>query len=236
MTVTLYGWGPMFGVPGPSPFVLKSELQLQLLRVDFARKLADLESVKKHKAPYVQDGGRLVQDSTFIRAHFEEKSGRDLDAGLSSAQRALAWSLERLLEDRLALINAHERWLEEDNFERGPMQFFRDVPEAMRGQVMKGAVEGIRAWHYGHGIGRHSRQERMWLAERDIAAVARALGDQPFMFGSQPTAVDGATFGVLVSCTSPIFSSRLPELVQKHDNLVNYLQRIEQRYFPADRW
>ena len=40
--------------------------------------VADLESVPKRKAPYVRDGEVLFEDSTFIRAHFERKLGKDL--------------------------------------------------------------------------------------------------------------------------------------------------------------
>ena len=78
MTV-LYGWGPMFGAPSPSPYVIKCDMQLQMLGVNFKRAIADLENVSKHKAPYVQDEGRIIEDSTFIRLYFEEKLGDDLD-------------------------------------------------------------------------------------------------------------------------------------------------------------
>src|SRR6187431_1840344 len=112
MTTTLFGWGPMFGARGPSPFVLKSDIQLQMLGVRFERAIADLDAVTKHKAPYVRDGEQIIEDSTFIRAHFERKVDRNLDAKLTREQCAAAWALERLLEDRLYFIMVHERWLE----------------------------------------------------------------------------------------------------------------------------
>ena len=141
---TLFGWGPMFGLPCPSPFVMKADIQLQLFGVAFDRAIADLDSVSKHKAPYVQDDGQIIQDSTFIRWHFEKKLGVDLDEGLSEAGKATAWAFERMLEDRLARIEGHERWLEGDNFERGPAMFFLGAPEAVRAQVIANAVAGVR--------------------------------------------------------------------------------------------
>lgn len=99
MSITLFGWGPLFGVRGPSPFVLKTEIELQMLGVDFTRAIADLETVKKHKAPYVKlDDDTLIEDSTFIRLHFEAALGKDLDNGLTAEQRAASWGLERMLE------------------------------------------------------------------------------------------------------------------------------------------
>src|SRR5688572_30809768 len=170
MTTTLFGWGPMFGVRGPSPFVLKTDMQLQMLGVRFERAIADLEGVSKHKAPYVRDGELLIEDSTFIRAHFERKLDRHLDSRLTREQRAAAWALERLLEDRLYFIAVHERWLEDANFFKGPAQFFGDVPEAQRAAVMAQVRDGLREMLVRHGLGRHSRAERMELAARDIAA------------------------------------------------------------------
>jgi len=142
---TLFGWGPMFGARGPSPFVLKTDIQLQMLGVSFDRRMADLETVKKHKAPYVEDDGEVIEDSTFIRAHFEKKLCRDLDAGLGETERGQAWALERLLEDRLNMIMIAERWLDDDNFFKGPAQFFARVPEAARAQVIDEVRTGLRA-------------------------------------------------------------------------------------------
>jgi glutathione S-transferase len=226
----------MFESPCPSPFVVKSEIQLQLLGVEFQRKIANLDAVTKHKAPYVIDGEQVIEDSSFIREHFERKLGRDLDAGLTPTQRALAYGLERLLEDRLTAIMGHERWLEDDNFKRGPAQFFAAVPEAVRGQVMSNAVEGIRQWHHGQGIGRYTREERMQLAARDLSAVAWALGNQAFMFGENPTALDAIAYGTLVNCATPFFSSKLPELVRKHDTLTQYMARMRERFYAQNRW
>lgn len=208
MTV-LYGWGPMFGAPSPSPFVIKSDMQLQMLGVPFKRAIADLEAVPKHKAPYVEDDGRIIEDSTFIRLYFEQKLGADLDAGLSFAERGAAWGLERLLEDRLTMIMAYERWLVDANFERGPRLFFMGVPEPGRTALCKEVREQLHTMMVRHGIGRHSREERLLLAERDISAVAAVLGDKPYLFGDAPTAVDGAAFGVLSSCATPFFDTPL---------------------------
>lgn len=235
MTI-LYGWGPMFGVQSPSPFVAKADIQMQMFDIPCERATADLDSVSKHKAPYVDDDGTIVQDSAFIRLYFEKKLGVDLDEGLTAEQRATAWAIERMLEDRLTPIIVHERWLEEDNFARGPVMFFMDVPEPMRAEVANGAREGVRASLYGQGIGRHSREERLQLAQWDIDAVAALLGDKAFMMGSYPTAVDAVVYGVVASCTAPVFDTPLRGMVANHRNLVAFLQRMEDRFYSEQRW
>ncbi|KAF0179886.1 MAG: glutathione S-transferase family protein [Hyphomonadaceae bacterium] len=233
---TLYGWGPMFDLPGPSPYVMKADIQMQMLGAPFTRALAELDSVAKHKAPYVVDDGVLIEDSTFIRMHFERKLGKDLDECLTPAQRGQAWAVERLLEDRLGLIMVCERWLVDANFDKGPSQFFADVPEAMRAQVISEVRGGVAASMKGHGIGRHSREERMLLAERDVGAVAAMLGEGPFLFGAKPTAADAVAYGVLAACGTPFFSTPLVALIDAQPNLRPYLARMEARFVHEAAW
>lgn len=233
---TLYGWPPMFDLPGPSPYVMKADIQMQMLGVPFERAIAELDSVAKGKAPYVIDDGVLIEDSTFIRMHFEKKLGRDLDEGLTPAQRGQAWAVERLLEDRLGLIMLCERWLDDANFNKGPSVFFADVPEAMRTQVIGEVRGGVEATMKGHGIARHSREERMMLAERDIGAVSAMLGEGPFLFGAKPTAADAVAYGVLAACGTRFFETALVGLIDAQPNLRPYLARMEARFVREAVW
>lgn len=235
MTV-LFGWGPMFGTRGPSPFVMKCDIQLQMLGVSFERQVADLESVSKHKAPYVKDGDQIVQDSVFIRRHFEAKLGMDLDAGLTPTQRASAWAMERMLAEHLIPIMAMERWGVDANFEKGPASFFAGVPEAAREAVKAEVREQLLATMVAQGVGRHSREERMELAARDIAAAADFLGDQDFMFGDDPSAVDAMAFAALASCGTAFFDTPLVDMVAGQKNVSGYLTRMESRFFKGVEW
>ncbi|MEQ1725191.1 MAG: glutathione S-transferase C-terminal domain-containing protein [Sphingopyxis sp.] len=233
---TLFGWGAMFGSVSPSPYVIKADVQMQMLGLAFDRRIADLASVPKGKAPYVEDDGAIIEDTFFIRQHFEAKLGVDLNAGLSDTDRAHAWAFERMLENHLAWFMVHERWVEGDNFERGPVHFFAGIPEPMRAEVVASMREQVKNSIYGHGIGRHSRAERMQLAARDIAATAALLDDKPFMLADHVTALDAAAYGVLACCAAPIFESELPAMIAAHANLSAYLGRMQARFFAQDRW
>ena len=233
---SLFGWGAMFASVSPSPYVIKADIQMQMLGIPFDRRIADLASVPKGKAPYVEDDGAIIEDSTFIRRHFEAKLGADLDAGLSDLARAGAWAYGRMLEDHLTPIMVHERWVEGDNFDRGPAQFFMGVPEPMRAEVAANMREQVQSSLYAQGIGRHSRAERMRLAASDIAATAALLGDKAYMLTDHPTALDGTAYGVLACCAAPIFDSELPAMIDAHANLSAYMARMQQRFFAEDRW
>ena len=233
MSTTLYGWWGMFDLLSPSPFVMKADIQLQMFGIPFDRAIADLEAVEKHKAPYVRDDGVLIEDSTFIRWHFERKLGIDLDQGLSDAERGASWALQTALENRLSVIQLCERWLEDDNFDRGPRQFFAGVPEPARAAVMADTRDKLRATMIGSGIGRFTREERLQLAQADIAAVAAMLADKPYLFGATPTSADATACATLASCATRFFDSPLSGIVAQHSNLTAYLARMQDRYFAA---
>ena len=236
MTVTLYGWGRMFDLPSPSPYVMKADIQLQMLGVTFDRAIADLDAVPRHKAPYVRDNGLLVEDSALIRRHFEAATGLDLDAHLSAEERAVARAFEGMLEGRLAQIMACERWLIDANFDCGPRQFFARVPEPMRDAVIAEVRGDFARTMHGAGIGRFSRAEQMDIAAADIAAVAAFLGNKTWMFGDRPSALDAVVYAVIGGCATRFFDSALPDLIAAHANLTAYLGRMEAAYFAEDRW
>lgn len=234
--MTLYGWGPMFDCPSPSPFVMKSEIQLQMLGADFNRAFADLDAVSKRKAPYLRDGDLLVQDSNFIRAHVEAKLGRSLLDGLDDQQRAASWALERMAEDHLVGNIVIERWMKDGNFNKGPAQFFGDVPEAMRATVTRQAREEVAAIQRGRGLARHTEAERMQLAAWDLEAIASQLAGQDYLFGDHPTAADASVAAVLISAATEYFDTPLSGLVRGHGNLVDYMERMRGRYFARNLW
>ena len=234
--ITLYGWGPMFDCPSPSPYVMKTDIQLQMLGVEFDRAIADLEAVSKHKAPYVMDGDLLIQDSNFIRAHFEKKLHKSLDAGLTDEQRAASWALERMAEGHLTTIMAMERWLKDDNFFKGPVHFFDDVPEPALSNVVGPLREGMATTQYATGMGRHTEAERMQLAEWDLQAIAVQLARKPYLFGDKPTVADASVASVLISCATEFFDTPLTKLVRGHTNLVAYMDRMKGAYFARNLW
>ena len=234
--ITLYGWGPMFDCPSPSPFVMKTDMQLQMLGVEFDRAFANLDAVPKHKAPYVIDGDLLIEDSNFIRAHFERKLGVSLNDGLDDAQRAAAWGLERMAEGDLLGVVVMERWMKDENFAKGPSQFFEDVPAAARSGVIQAARDSVAAGMYQRGLSRHSEAERMQLAAWDLEALACQLGAKPYLFGDEPTAADASVAGVLISGATPYFNTPLTALVRGHGNLADYMDRMTGRFFAKNRW
>lgn len=226
----LYVTRPAFGLPDASPFVMKTDMQLRMAGVDYERRPAIPPQSPSGKLPYLDDGGEVITDSTFIRAHIERRQGIDLDAALDDRGRAAAWALERLLEDHLYFAMVWYRWIDADNFARGPAHFVDDLPEAERAAA-RSALQGRRqADLHAQGIGRHRPQRIAELGTRSLTALSQWLGDQPWLMGARPSAVDATAAAMLAAVLTPFFSSPLQRAAATHDNLVAYTRRVLARF------
>jgi glutathione S-transferase len=173
--ITLYTFGPAFGLPDPSPFVLKAEVLLKMSGLAYRTDDTGFRKAPKGKLPYIDDDGERIADSTFIRWHLEQKHQIEFDRGLTSEQRAIAWAFEKMAEDHLYWAFLDVRWNDDANFAKGPARFFRQVPAPLRPLVMAMIRRQIRNRLHAHGMGRHSKAEIVALGTRSIDAIADFL-------------------------------------------------------------
>jgi glutathione S-transferase len=230
--ITLYSFGPYFGLPDASPFVLKAMTLLKLAGLRFVENHEGYSRAPKGKLPYIDDEGTIVADSTFIRFHIERKYGIDFDAGLSAEQRAAGWAIEKMLEEHLYWALVHARWMDDGNFARGPAQFFSGVPAPIRGLVKSFVRRKIARSLRAQGMGRHSPEQIAELARRDIEALATLLGDKPCLFGEAPCAADATAFAFVAETLAPGLESPIREAMLAKTNLVAYRDRLLGVYFP----
>ena len=234
--ITLYTFGPNFGLPDASPFVMKAELLLKMSGIPYEINLKGFAKAPKGKLPYIEENGAIVADSTFIRYHLEEKHGVDFDKGLNPEQKGAAWGLEKMLEDQLYWVLIDERWMRDENFRKGPSVFFRAIPMPLRPVMVFMIRRKIAATLNGQGTGRHSAAEKARLAAHCLAAVSAVLGERPFLMGDEPCGADAAVLAFLAGCLTPYFDTHLLTSAQKHPNLVDYTRRGMRRYYPDFPW
>ena len=231
--ITLFTFGPAFGLPDSSPFVMKAETLLKMAGLEYRTDTGGFAGAPKGKLPYVNDGGEVVADSTFIRWHLEKKYGVDFDRRLTVAERGMAWSVEKLIEDNLYWAMVHARWMDPDNFRKGPARFFDSLPAPVRPIVRYAVRRKVGGYLHGQGLGRHNRAEIERVAVKGVESLAAVLGDKPYLMGAEPCGADAALFGMVANILCPVFDTPIRQAAEAQANLVAYNRRLMRQYFPA---
>jgi glutathione S-transferase len=234
--ITLFGFGAGFGLPEISPFVTKTEVQLKMARLAYRKQRAMPPASPKGQLPFIDDDGRNIADSTFIRAHLEREYGFDFDAGLDRPARAQAWAFERMIEHHLYWAMVGARWVDPVNFEKGPAHFFDGAPEDRREKLREDAQFRVAENYLLSGLGRHAPDEDVDLAVRSLLALSVQLADRPYLMGEAPCGTDATAFAVLAGILTPFFDSKLRQHAESFDNLTGYVDRMMRQYFPDFAW
>lgn len=232
--ITLYTFGPNFGLPDPSPFVTKALVLLKMSGLPFktVQGAAALRTAPKGKLPYIDDNGTIVADSSFIRFHLEKEHGVDLDDGLTKEQRGIGWAFEKMCEDHLYWAIVDARWMVDANFNKGPRRFFDAAPALLRPLIIAKIHRDTKRTLHGQGMGRHTRTDIETLAARDLDSIAAFLGDKAFLFGDLPHAADASVFASVASALCRHFETPIRSHAETHANLIAYVKRGTARWFP----
>jgi len=221
-----------WGLPSISPFCLKLDLYLRIVDLPF-QTVVDATPFRgpKGKLPWIEHEGKKIGDSGFIIEYLEKRFGRDANAGLSAAERAVSLSLRRLIEENLYWTMVYDRWMVDDNWRTFRNVVLGGVPIALRQVIASIARRGVRRQLQGHGMGLHSREEIRAIGQKDIGAVADFLADKPFLMGESATEIDAVAYGLLPNIMYVPIASPLKDEALKRANLVSYIERVKQRYF-----
>jgi glutathione S-transferase len=230
--ITLYTFGSYFGLPDPSPFVMKAEMLLKISGLPYQTNTKGFPKAPKGKLPYIEDGGVLIADSTLIRLHLEQKHGIDFDQGLSARERGIAWATDKMLEDHFYWHMIHWRWMNDRNFEQGPKKFFDRAPALLRPLIVGTIRKKIRGHLHGHGLGRHTEAENNVTAARATEALAQMLGDNRYFMGATPCGVDATVFAFVAGTLCRTFESPMRAKMEGMNNLVAYNKRMMTEFYP----
>ncbi len=230
--ITLYTFGPYFGLPDASPFVMKGEMLLKLSGLEYQTNTKGFPQAPKGKLPYINDNGTIVADSTLIRLHLEQKYSIYFDRGLSTRDRGIAWAVDKMLEEHLYWAIVYWRWMNDANFERGPKSFFKQVPALVRPLVTRLVRRKVRGRLHANGFGRHTEAEMNAMASRSFDALSQILGDNKYLMGDEPCGADATAFGFVAGAMSTTFESPLHTKAQSLPNLVAYRDRMMTEFFP----
>jgi len=231
--ITLYTFGPAFGLPDPSPFVMKGEMLLKLAKLPYEVNTKGFMKAPKGKLPYIEEDGTVVADSTLIRLHLEKKHHIDFDRALSTRERGIAWATEKMLEDHLYWVLVYWRWMNDENFDRGPANFFKRAPALIRPIIKKQVRAKVRRNLHGHGISRHSEGEMTAMSNRAFDALSQILGDNAYLMGNEPCGADATAFAFIAGSLCPLFDSPAHAKAHTLPNLTAYRDRMMAQFYPG---
>jgi glutathione S-transferase len=235
--ITLFAAGEGFGLPEISPYVTKTEVQLKMAGLSYRKTRGSRDTAPKGQLPWIEDAAQAIGDSTFIRAHIENKYGLDLDMGLSGKERAQAWAIERMIENQLGWVSTYFRFLEPGNFARGPGRWFDQAPEPLRDDLRRELLDAVATNVRAVGVGRHPREEVIWLGGLSLRALDELLEDKAYLMrDSHPVGVDATAFAMLAAILTPFFDSPLRAEAERYPRLVDYVGRMMAEFYPAHPW
>lgn len=229
--ITLYQFAPAFGLPNASPFCLKIETYLRMTDEPFAVKQANPQKAPKRKLPFIKDGSAVVSDSTHIVQHLKKTRGDKLDKDLSAADRALAHTIRRMVEEGLYFCLVYARWVDNEGFDAAKKELFAGMPALARAIVPAIAQRMVTKQARAQGTGRHAPEDVYAIAADDIAALAELLGEKPYFLGDSPTSLDATTYAFLAMLVWSPVPAGITTSMQKHPNLLAYCERMKARYY-----
>lgn len=230
--ITLYKFGPAFGLPDASPFCIKTELLLKMAGLEYDTNLKGFSKAPYGKLPYITDDGEVIADSTFIARHIANKHGHDFNAGLSARDAGVGWAIAKLCDEQLYWVVVYDRWVPDHNFENGPKNFFKPVPAPIRPVVTAMVRRATKKSLKGHGIGRLEADKIHDLGRMGVDAVADILGDRQYMLGDTVSLADASVYAMLHPMRSDMFETPMAAYIKGKKPLADYLDRMTGEWFP----
>jgi glutathione S-transferase len=230
--ITLYGFGPVWGLRDLSPFVGKVDTYFRLAGIPYRLErfpFFGIGGAPKGKLPFIEHNGRRIADSSFILAHVQNTFGKGPDAALDDAQRARGHAIRRLVEEHLYWVLVQNRWRIDANWEAFMEAIFGDWrTDAEVAAVLPHVRAEVLGQLHGQGLGRHAVSEVWELGRSDIRALAGLLGDQSFSLGEQPTALD-ATVHTFLEHFQVGPGNPIADEIRAQAALVGYCERMRLR-------
>jgi glutathione S-transferase len=232
--IRLFAFGTGWGVPFPTaaPFPLKVATWLRMAELPFDFVVAnDPSKGPKGKSPWIEYGSVRMGDSSLIIAHLQERFGVDLDANLDPQQRALATSVQRMLEEHYHQCFEHQLFFGRGGEER-LHEFAAGLPIPLRWLVPILLKRGFAKQLHQRGMGRHSEEVIIDQGMADLDALAELLGNRPYCLGERPSSIDACVFGFLGVSLYVAGDNPLYRHGASLENLMRYCERMRARYFP----
>jgi len=233
--IKLYSFGPAFGLPDPSPFVVKVDLYLRINNIEFESipNVDNLREAPKKKLPFIEDQGDIVADSTFIIDHVNDKYDVSLDDWLTSEQHAQAYLLGKSLDENLYWCLVYSRWIDDDTWPMVRANFFDDLAFPLNKLIPLFARRSTRRQIVGHGLGNHTQDEVLSIAKKSFDSLSVMLGDKKFFFGDKICSFDVTAFALLSGFVLSTLDTPMNRMANGYGNLTVFCEHMFTEYYSS---
>ncbi len=226
--ITVHLYPPAFGLRNASPFCLKIEMVLAWLGLDYeVALLVDPRRAPKGKLPFIEADGERVADSELIVEWLDRRAGGRLLGSLTPAERAQGTAFTRLAEEHLYWLTVASRWLDDAWWPNVASGLFGAMPRAVRAVVAPLARRQVERSYRSQGLGRHSREEQLRFARRDLEAIDDCVQASGFIAGARLTVFDCAVAAQLASVLDNRPATWVTAIAAERPQLRDYAERIQ---------
>ena len=234
--ITLYTFGPFFGLPDASPFVMKGEMLLKLAKLEYQASTQGIHCARRKASCRTSMTTAPSSPTPRSSGCISSRSTASISiARLSARERGIAWATEKMLEDHLYWVLVYWRWMKDDNFAKGPANFFKRAPAFIRPLIIWKVRGNVRRNLHAHGIGRHNEAEMTAMSDRAFEALSQLLGDNTYLMGSQLCGADATAFAFIAGSLCPLFESPAHAKARALPNLIAYRDRMMAEFYPGFR-
>lgn len=232
--IKLYGFGPGVGQPDLSPFVMKVMILLRMAGIPFEKidGIGGARKAPRGKLPYIEDDGRIISDSRFIKRYLHETHGADFSGGYDERTLMQGLLAERTLEDSSYFIAVERRWIRPDGWTVMQKAAFGTMPAPVRLLIAPLVRRSILKSLKGQGTARLSDAENDLLSSENCRAIACFLGDKPYLLGDRPCGSDATVLAFAIAATSRAFPGPIRNAILAEPNLTAYRDRLAAEFLP----
>jgi len=236
--IRVYKFGPAFGLPDASPFVVKLETYLRMTGQPYEPVTGDVRKAPRRQLPYVDIDGKIMADSTAIVEYLESSRAEKIDARLDAKRRAVATAFKSMLEEHLYFGILFMRWATDEGwavFEPTLREMLgaMGIPSLLRGSIAKSARRYTVGRTKTQGLGRRPRTEIAAVCATLIDALAEELGDRPYFCGDGPTTYDATSYAFADGVLCAAFDNEVRRHAATKTNLVRYVERMKKAYWQS---
>ncbi|MGC3872500.1 glutathione S-transferase family protein [Halomonas sp. GXIMD04776] len=225
--IELHQFRPFWGLPNASPFCMKAETYLRYRKIPFRSVPSGPRRSPSGQIPFVVDGAQTVTDSQAIIEHFEARQPTHLDADLDEAQRAMAFFVRELVEERLYWQITYMRWGDPAGWRVFKPDLTPYLPRALRGPGLFAIRRTLLRRMRRRGLSPNDPATAYAQGTPVLDALSSLLGDKPFFLGETLHSLDMSLHAFLANILDQPHENPLQTHGRRLSNLVDYTQRMK---------